>query len=315
MLPDASCSRDWTPALGGCVAVRWAFPGELAGLRLWRCVADGEGLNRERAHPSHVVTMSFTGASEIAIGRRRELFAPAFAFVNAPGQEYATRHPWGCSCRGCHLVLAPEAFEEAGGRRLLAAGAPRTLMVAPRHLLRCRRLVRALSRPVPPERLGVEEELLAIVRGLFHGGGRPAFSIGRRPATEALHERCVQAARGLLEERFRERLGLSEIARSANASPDHLQRLFKRRTGLTLHRYQTRLRLVEALELVVETGVDLSSLAQELGFASHSHLTAAFRREFGLPPAALRRELRPRDVRGRREELRAALGRVRSLRA
>ena len=34
---------------------------------------------------------------------------------------------------------------------------------------------------------------------------------------------------------------------------------------------------------------DLTALALDLGFSSHSHFTAAFRRAFGRPPAEFRR--------------------------
>ena len=41
---------------------------------------------------------------------------------------------------------------------------------------------------------------------------------------------------------------------------------------------------------------DLTSLALDLGFSSHSHFSTAFRRQFGRPPSAMRRALRTRDL-------------------
>jgi AraC-like DNA-binding protein len=84
------------------------------------------------------------------------------------------------------------------------------------------------------------------------------------------------------------------VARAACASPDHLTRIFRRETGSTLHGYLVRLRLAVALDAVIETEVDLTELAFDLGFASHSHLTYAFRRRYGVPPGAVRRELAAR---------------------
>jgi len=43
-----------------------------------------------------------------------------------------------------------------------------------------------------------------------------------------------------------------------------------------------------ALERLPENDRDLSMLALELGFSSHSHFTASFTREFGVPPSALK---------------------------
>jgi AraC-like DNA-binding protein len=60
--------------------------------------------------------------------------------------------------------------------------------------------------------------------------------------------------------------------------------LFRDETGVTIHRYLNRLRLREALGPIADGSVDLGDLAFTLGFSSHSHFTAAFRKEFGLSP-------------------------------
>jgi len=50
-----------------------------------------------------------------------------------------------------------------------------------------------------------------------------------------------------------------------------------------------RLRLAKALNAVLDSDLDLTSIALDTGFASHSHFTARFRAFFGLTPEALRR--------------------------
>jgi transcriptional regulator GlxA family with amidase domain len=64
-----------------------------------------------------------------------------------------------------------------------------------------------------------------------------------------------------------------------------------------LHRSVLRLRLRDALERLLATRDSISAIAYATGFASHSHLTDAFRREYGQAPTAVRRlavrELRP----------------------
>ena len=49
-----------------------------------------------------------------------------------------------------------------------------------------------------------------------------------------------------------------------------------------------RLRLALAAERVVDGERDLARLASDLGFASHSHLSARFRALFGTTPSELR---------------------------
>jgi AraC-like DNA-binding protein len=98
---------------------------------------------------------------------------------------------------------------------------------------------------------------------------------------------CVRRAKVILHECVEGRLTLVEIARELGVSPIHLTQTFKRAEGVPLYRYQTRLRLSRALDRL--PGHDnLSDLAFELGYSSHSHFAAAFRGEFGVAPSHFR---------------------------
>jgi AraC family transcriptional regulator len=78
----------------------------------------------------------------------------------------------------------------------------------------------------------------------------------------------------------------------------HFARMFRRHTGASLHRHLLRLRLRAALERIVATLDDLAAVALDVGFASHSHFTDAFRREFGRAPSEVRRASLPRPRSG-----------------
>ena len=66
----------------------------------------------------------------------------------------------------------------------------------------------------------------------------------------------------------------------------YLTQVFQQVEGLPLYRYHLRLRLARALDLIAERE-DLSGLAQDLGFSSHSHFSAAFRQDYGLTPGRI----------------------------
>lgn len=100
---------------------------------------------------------------------------------------------------------------------------------------------------------------------------------------------AVEAARDVIARRYRENLSLSQIAREVCTSVFHLSRVFHARTGFSLHAYRNHLRLRTALERLAEHNVDLTDLALDLGFSSHSHFTETFRRTFGRTPSAVRR--------------------------
>lgn len=82
------------------------------------------------------------------------------------------------------------------------------------------------------------------------------------------------------------------MASDLGVTPIHLTQTFKRSEGIPLYRYQTHLRLGRALHRLPEQE-DITNLAFELGFSSHSHFTAAFRSEFGMTPSQYRSGIRP----------------------
>jgi AraC-like DNA-binding protein len=81
---------------------------------------------------------------------------------------------------------------------------------------------------------------------------------------------------------------LHDVADAAHSSAFHLARQFRRSMGLSLHQYRQRLRLAGALAALEAGERDLAGLAHDLGFCSHSHFGAVFRREVGTSPMQAR---------------------------
>ena len=277
-----------SPVLGGCATMRQVFTGSVLRLVTFRCLHEGGEMTAERWHARPTLVVGFAGASLLAYGSRPLQLDPSTAIWHGPRESYRVRHPWGCDCRGCYLVLEPEALE---GERDGSLGCrPRAVPVPPRDQLALRRLLGAAGAGASFDPFAIEEELLRIATRLScHGSAAPR---PRRASTTAVHDACVARARAYLQEHFRDRLRLAEVARAACASADHLSRLFRQATGTTLHGYLLQLRLAAALDAVAESDVDLTTLALDLGFASHSHLTLAFRRSFGVTPSVARRGLK-----------------------
>jgi AraC-like DNA-binding protein len=88
---------------------------------------------------------------------------------------------------------------------------------------------------------------------------------------------------------------LVEIAGELRVSPVYLTQVFQQVEGLPLYQYQLRLRLARALDLLAGYD-DLTTLALDLGFSSHSHFSAAFRRLYGYSPSAFKRSALSRPL-------------------
>lgn len=83
-----------------------------------------------------------------------------------------------------------------------------------------------------------------------------------------------------------------ELAQVACVSVFHFGRVFHREIGATPHRYVMGRRLKRAKRMVLETDIDLTSIALACGFASHSHFSACFRSAVGDAPGRWRQSMR-----------------------
>ena len=139
------------------------------------------------------------------------------------------------------------------------------------------------------DELLVEEVLLGVIARSLERG--VAFHALRRPRprarTEHDHASLVEAAKARLAASPQRGGTLAELARALHTSEFHLARVFRERTGFTIHGYRNQLRLRLALDQI-HAGAEIATLAHELGFSSHSHFTSAFRATFGVPPSHVR---------------------------
>ncbi|MDR5761407.1 helix-turn-helix transcriptional regulator [Caballeronia sp. LZ035] len=78
-------------------------------------------------------------------------------------------------------------------------------------------------------------------------------------------------------------LGVSDWAKTLHVSQRTLARHFLKETGMTLHHWRQRLRLLRSLELLKD-GMSVTTVAFESGYSSTSAFIFAFRSLFGCPP-------------------------------
>jgi AraC-like DNA-binding protein len=131
---------------------------------------------------------------------------------------------------------------------------------------------------------GLAAESLSLVLITQALGPRGVHELRATPARRSLVDRVKLLLLSDLSRRWK----LAEIAAEAGGSAVYLTQLFRQVEGVPLYRYHLQLRLARALELVPRYE-NLSTLALDLGFHSHSHFTAAFRRAYGRTPSDFKR--------------------------
>lgn len=145
-----------------------------------------------------------------------------------------------------------------------------------RTFLTQRRLFDALDRGEALDPLHIEETILGVLARVT---ASPRAADSRD---------SIETAKELIAVDVSRNISLRALARRVGLSPFALCRAFRRVTGQTLTRYRDTLRLRIALDRLRDRPLDLTTLALDLGYSSHSHFTARFRRCFGITPSAFR---------------------------
>ena len=235
---------------------------------------------------SNVMVLPFAGlfAKHEAPGRH-VVGTPSHAVFIAADTPYRLSFPGSIGDRAIVLrfddTLVPEEInrgpsETPGSHGMLSADA-----MMRRDLLR-RRLADPVGNSLEIEALALE--LLNLCFGVLR---RESSS---RPATRERRARAVERVKEAVAVAPAQGWSVASLARIANLSPFHLCYVFRELTGVSIYDYVLRERLAQALKAVLD-GRDITAIALEAGFASHSHFTARFKRFFGSTPSALRERM------------------------
>ncbi len=164
--------------------------------------------------------------------------------------------------------------------------------VRPSTYLTQRRLIDYITRNEHPDPLLVDECAMRVLREVVlahtaRGARQRAMRAGNR--AKARRAQLAEAARKVIAREYRRNQSLSALARTLECSEYHLCRAFSTHAGISLHQYRDQLRLRSSLQWLADTREPLTSIALELGYSSHSHFSASFKRAFNITPSGYRR--------------------------
>ncbi len=210
---------------------------------------------------------------------------PSHAVYFAPDAPYRISFPGAIGDRAITLRfgdgLAPEQIDVRGDEGLASQGLLSAKAMMLRNLL-WRRLEKGEADEFEAEAFGLD--LLDVSLASVRPGQLPV----RRSAL-ARRLRALERVKEAVASAPSAKWNVARLAGVANLSPFHLCHVFREMTGTSVYDYVLHERLSRALDAVLDGGDDLTAIALDAGFASHSHFTARFRSFFGCTPAALRR--------------------------
>jgi AraC-like DNA-binding protein len=185
------------------------------------------------------------------------------------------------------LAYLPEVLDENIARvesgESFTLGQPRSITFSQRQiiddLLHC-------SVGEPYRRMYLEAkvwELYALQADQFKQAPVTAFKISASDLDKLHH------VRDLLTQSIDNPGSLLELARQTGLNLDKLKRGFKAVFGTTVFGYLHELRMHKAYRLLVEGHHSIAEIAVLVGYKNPQHFTAAFRKQFGDLPSALRK--------------------------
>jgi AraC family transcriptional regulator len=240
--------------------------------------------DEECATATHLV-FPYRGAYVHHVGRAESVAEANQVIVINADQPYRVSHPVQGGDAALSIGVSEATLLELTPREQLRGGDQAALRrsclpVGAGVQALAARLRHGLARQAIGE-LEAEGATLTLLRTALGG-------VVRRCADRPGPRRTVDRAKLVLAAELSRRWTLAEIAAEVGGSPVYLTQLFQQLEGVPLYRYQLQLRLARALALLDQYD-DLSRLALDLGFSSHSHLSSSFRQAYGQSPSAFRR--------------------------
>jgi LacI family transcriptional regulator len=153
------------------------------------------------------------------------------------------------------------------------------------------------------ERIGFEAA--AMVMRLMNGKPPPAgpvqtlpLGIARRHSTDVLaiaDQEVARALRFIRDKAVVEPVGVRDVAREVAMSRRLLELRFRKALGRSPYAEILRVRIVRASELLAQTDLSMSEIAEAAGFTDARLLCVSFHRKTGMTPTAYRDQFRLRD--------------------
>lgn len=91
-----------------------------------------------------------------------------------------------------------------------------------------------------------------------------------------------------IEQNYNKDISNEKLAAISGYHPYHLNRLMKNSTGMTLHQYIINLRIKKATDMLLNTTIPISEIAETCGFKNSYYFSAAFKSKTGITPSAFR---------------------------
>ena len=223
----------------------------------------------EHSHPWNQLVYAVSGALVVAVAGRLFIIPPEQAVWLPTGTPHSVRSNFGAEFRSLYIAESP------------TLGMPDTTSVLDVSPLLRALIIEAVDLEKRREETAYAERIsMLILDQLARLPRRPFFLPW--PNGRMLRKLCEVLYKTPSDTR-----SILEWGAELGASGRTLSRQFEREMGISFRAWRYRLRAFRAMELL-GTGLSVTAVALELGYASTSAFTYMFREEFGCSPTSYR---------------------------
>lgn len=129
-----------------------------------------------------------------------------------------------------------------------------------------------------------EKDLLGLMK-------RVLPTIGLHHSDEGEAPRLIKDAEKIIYKRYKEVVGVAQIAEELKVSPNYLSSQFSKYRNRTLTSYITELRMKTAAEMLLLPGANIRYISEHLGYQSSRHFARLFREHYGCSPSEFQNRL------------------------
>ncbi|MGZ7151766.1 bifunctional transcriptional activator/DNA repair enzyme AdaA [Bacillus sp. BC08] len=103
------------------------------------------------------------------------------------------------------------------------------------------------------------------------------------------NEEWVEQIKDYIEKHFDELLTLDILAEMCHGSPFHLQRTFKKTTGISPIEYIQQFRIVKAAEQLLQSNQSIKEISNAVGIENPEYFATLFKKKTGFTPTEYRK--------------------------
>lgn len=110
------------------------------------------------------------------------------------------------------------------------------------------------------------------------------YTLANASANHKSHKEIVAYITNHIQKNLESNIRNDDLAKQLFISADHLTKIFKKETGLTIKGYITAQKMQGAQHLLRTTQLPVSYIAAKLGYTNFSHFSSTYKKEMGVTP-------------------------------